>query len=94
MWIFSLIFMVIAEAGYKVSFIKLLRLLKCHEQLLNKQIIITLDLINNINILAGISAVIVVLIIPIKYEPLVMLSVTVLIAVLWHIVWKIRIKSQ
>ena len=46
MWIFSLIFKVIAEAGNKVSFIKLLRLLKCHEQLLNKQIIITLDLIN------------------------------------------------
>ena len=80
------------------SFSKLLRLLKRHKQLLNKQIIIVLDLINNINLLAGISAAIVVLIIPSKYIPLIMLSSTLLIAVSWQIVWKIlakvRIKSQ
>lgn len=80
------------------SFSKLLRLLKRHKQLLNKQIIIVLDLINNINLLAGISAAIVVLIIPSKYIPLIMLSSTILIAVSWQIVWKIlakvRMKSQ
>lgn len=98
MWIFSLILIAIAEAGYVNSFSKLLRLLKRHKQLLNKQIIIVLDLINNINLLAGISAAIVVLIIPSKYIPLIMLSSTILIAVSWQIVWKIlakvRMKSQ
>lgn len=98
MWILSLILIAIAEAGYVDSFSKLLRLLKRHKQLLNKQIIIVLDLINNINLLAGISAAIVVLIIPSKYIPLIMLSSTILIAVSWQIVWKIlakvKIKSQ
>lgn len=98
MWILSLILIAIAEAGYVDSFSKLLRLLKRHKQLLNKQIIIVLDLINNINLLAGISAAIVVLIIPSKYIPLIMLSSTILIAVSWQIVWKIlakvRMKSQ
>lgn len=98
MWIFSLILIAIAEAGYVNSFSKLLRLLKRHKQLLNKQIIIVLDLINNINLLAGISAAIVVLIIPSKYILLIMLSSTILIAVSWQIVWKIlakvKIKSQ
>ena len=98
MWIFSLILIAIAELGYVDSFSKLLRLLKRHKQLLNKQIVIALDLINNINLLAGISAAIVVLIIPSKYIPLIMLSSTILIAVSWQIVWKIlakvKIKSQ
>lgn len=94
MWFLSFTLMVIAETGYINSLDGLNKFFRRKgKQLINKRILLVRKLVSIAFYLGAFGFTIVIIIIPVKYAPLVMFSITIFFAMLWQIVWKI-LQSQ